>query len=179
MNNLLLCDPISVAGIKIPCNSPAFLALLGVHIFFGLTCVVTGLIAMLSPKRRGRHPAFGTIYYWSLSVVFATASALSALRWAEDYYLFILGALAFAAATFGRTAHRRRWHHWVRLHITSMGLSYIVLISAFYVDNGKNLPIWRELPSIAYWLLPSAVGIPLIVRALRGVSVHKAFERID
>jgi hypothetical protein len=47
-----------------------------------------------------------------------------------------------------------------------MGLSYIVMVTAFYVDNGKNLPVWRDLPHVTYWLLPSVVGIPLVVRAL-------------
>jgi hypothetical protein len=35
------------------------------------------------------------------------------------------------------------------------------------VDNGKSLPLWRDLPALAYWLVPAAIGIPLIVRALR------------
>jgi hypothetical protein len=47
-----------------------------------------------------------------------------------------------------------------------MGVSYIAMLTAFYVDNGKSLPIWRDLPPITYWLLPSAVGVPLIVWAL-------------
>jgi hypothetical protein len=47
-----------------------------------------------------------------------------------------------------------------------MGASYILLLTAFYVDNGKNLPVWRTLPHPAYWLLPSAVGLPLVARAL-------------
>lgn len=47
-----------------------------------------------------------------------------------------------------------------------MGTSYILLLTAFYVDNGKSLPLWKELPSLAYWILPTAVGVPLIVRAL-------------
>jgi hypothetical protein len=47
-----------------------------------------------------------------------------------------------------------------------MGLSYVLLLTAFYVDNGKNLLLWKELPPIAYWLAPGAVGIPLIVYAL-------------
>jgi hypothetical protein len=51
-------------------------------------------------------------------------------------------------------------------HIAGMGLSYILLLTAFYVDNGRNLPLWKEFPSIVYWLLPSAVGLPRIVRAL-------------
>jgi hypothetical protein len=45
-------------------------------------------------------------------------------------------------------------------------VSYILLLTAFYVDNGKNLPLWNKLPQIAFWLLPGAVGIPFIVRAL-------------
>jgi hypothetical protein len=47
-----------------------------------------------------------------------------------------------------------------------MGLSYILLLVAFYVDNGKQLPLWKDLPHFMYWLIRIAVGIPLIVRAL-------------
>jgi hypothetical protein len=46
-----------------------------------------------------------------------------------------------------------------------MGLSYILMLTAFYVDNGKNLPLWRELPQWAFWVLPGAIGIPIIIRA--------------
>jgi hypothetical protein len=63
-------------------------------------------------------------------------------------------------------ARRRRGVGWLRVHITGMGLSYILLLTAFYVDNGKSLPLWKELPTIAYWLLPAAVGLPLIIRAV-------------
>lgn len=44
--------------------------------------------------------------------------------------------------------------------------SYVLLLTAFYVDNGKSLPIWRDLPPVTYWLVPAVVGIALIVRAL-------------
>ena len=47
-----------------------------------------------------------------------------------------------------------------------MGLSYILMLTAFYVDNGKNLPFWKELPQIAFWLLPAGLGLPLIVHTL-------------
>jgi len=154
------------AGIEIPSTNPVFLAVVGVHILLGLSCTVTGAMAMLSRKRAGRHPRYGTTYFWSLTGMFLTATGLAAVRWAEDYHLFIVGALALAAAYLGRQARRRRWRHWVRLHIAGMGSSYILLLTAFYVDNGKSLPLWKELPSIVYWLLPAAIGIPLIVRAL-------------
>jgi len=159
-------DTTVVLGIAVPSISPAFVAVVGFHVLVGLACVVTGIIAMLSQKRRGRHPTFGTIYYWCLAAVAASATALSVVRLADDYHLFILGVLSFTAAFLGRTALRRRWRGWIKLHVSGMGLSYILLLTAFYVDNGKSLPLWKELPPIVYWLLPGTVGIPLIVRAL-------------
>jgi lysylphosphatidylglycerol synthetase-like protein (DUF2156 family) len=159
-------EPTIVLGIEVPSTDPAFLATAAFHVLAGLVCLATGGIAMLSEKSPGRHPSFGTMYYWSLSAVFASATALAVVRWAEDYHLFFLGALSFGAAFLGRTARRQRWRGWVRPHIICMGVSYILLLTAFYVDNGKSLPLWKELPSITYWLLPSAIGIPLIIRAL-------------
>ena len=44
----------------IPPGSTTFHLLLTVHIAAGLTCVVTGAVAALSPKRPGRHPRLGT-----------------------------------------------------------------------------------------------------------------------
>ena len=111
-------------------------------------------------------PRNGTIYFWCLGGVFLTATILAAVRWTEDYHLLVLGTLSFATACLGRAARRRRWRHWIRLHISGMGASYLLLLIAFYVDNGKSLPLWKELPPVAYWLLPAVVGIPLIVRAL-------------
>jgi hypothetical protein len=159
-------DTTIIAGIEVPSVSPVFLAVVAIHVLLGIACLVTGFIAMLSEKRGGRHPTFGTIYYRCLSALFATATLLAAVRWTEDYHLFILGVLSFGAASLGRTARRRRRLGWAKLHITSMGLSYILLVTAFYVDNGHSLPLWKELSPITYWLLPGAVGVPLIVRTL-------------
>jgi hypothetical protein len=154
-------------GIPIPSTSPVFLAVVGVHVVLGLSCVVTGLFAMFSRKGRGRHARFGTAYFWCLTAAVVTAGALAFVRWAEDYPLFVLGALSFIAAYLARTAVRARWRYWQRLHLIGMGASYILLLTAFYVDNGKTLPLWRELPQIAFWILPSALGLPIIVYVLR------------
>ena len=122
-------------GIPIPSSDPVFLAIIGIHILFGLAAVISGAVAMLSSKGRGRHSNWGTIYFWCLLGVFATMSALSFMRWADDYHLFILGALSFASAYFGRTALRRHWRQWPRLHLIGMGASYVLLLTAFYVDE--------------------------------------------
>jgi hypothetical protein len=157
---------LKIAGIEIPSKSPVFLTALVFHVLAALGCVVTGIVAMVSRKRPGRHPTFGTIYYWSLAVVFTSATALAAMRFSEDYPLFILGVISFGAASLGRTARRKHWRNWANVHIPSMGFSYVVMLTAFYVDNGKSLPVWRDLLYLTYWVLPALVGIPLIDRAL-------------
>ncbi len=167
-----------IAGFDLPSDSPLFLSLLAVYVTIGLTAVITGAVAMLSEKRCGRHTSLGTAYYWCLAALVATSAALAGMRWADDYHLFVLGAFAFVAALVGRTARRSRWKMPVDLHIVGMGASYILMLTAFYVDNGKNLPVWRNLPHVTYWLLPSVVGVPLIMRALFGYREPSALLRV-
>jgi uncharacterized membrane protein len=155
-----------VFGVPVPSVDPAFLAVVRFHILIGIVCVLAGLMAMLSRKGRGRHSTLGNFYYWMLAVLVASGIGLSIVRWAENYHLFVLGTLSLIAATAGRTALRRRWRNWVELHITGMGLSYILMLTAFYVDNGKNLPLWRELPQWSFWILPTVLGLPIILYAL-------------
>lgn len=169
-------DMTVVLGIPIPSSDPVFLAIVGVHVLFGLAAVITGAIAMLLRKGRGRHSNLGTTYFWCLAGLFVTMGALSIMRWAENYHLFALGTLSFISAVLGRTAARRHWGQWPRVHLTGMGTSYIFMLTAFYVDNGKTLPLWKELPQIAFWLLPAAVGVPLILHAFHRHPLVLAFD---
>ena len=107
-------------------------------------------------------------------IVWVTMAGLAAVRWAEDYHLFVLGTLALAAAVAARRAVRRQHVRW---HLIGMGSSYILLLTAFYVDNGAHLPLWRELPALAYWLVPAAVGLPLIAVTLRRHPLARAERR--
>jgi hypothetical protein len=168
----------TVGGIVIPSADPAFLAVvIGVHIPLGIVCVLVGASAMLSEKRRGRHSTFGTVYFWCLLALFGSATFLSIMRWAENYHLFALGGVSFGCAWFGRSALRGRWQNWARLHISGMSMSYVFMLVAFYVDNGKQLPIWKDLPAITYWLVPLAVAMPLIFRALLWHPVVSALNK--
>ena len=72
-----------------------FGVLLTFHVLAGMTCVASGAVAALSPKRRGRHPVLGGMYFWALAVVFVTSTGMSVLNWSEDAYLLVLGTLAF------------------------------------------------------------------------------------
>jgi len=154
-----------IFGDQVGSTEPVFLAFLAVHVVAGLTAVITGAIAALTRKGSPRHVKAGRWYYWAITVVFATATALAAMRWRQDYYLFIIGAVAYAAATIGYE-HRRRHRPGDTGHITGMGAGYVAMLTAFYVDNGPHLPLWDRLPTLAFWLLPSAIGAPIIVRAV-------------
>lgn len=164
-----------VAGFEIPSESPVFLAVLAIHVPIKLLAVAAGATAMLAEKRRGRHTKAGSVYFWSIVALFGTSTALAATRWADDYHLFALGALAFVAAAIGRGVRRHRWKRQIDLHIVGMGFSYISMLTAFYVDNGRSLPIWRDLPKAVYWFAPSAIGIPLVIWTLARktkVAIH-------
>ena len=82
-------------------------------------------------------PAFGGgvavswLYALSLGGAYGSQQAINAAGYAQYFGRDHLGAMG------GRVALRRRWRHWVRLHITGMGLSYTLMLMAFYVDNEK------------------------------------------
>ncbi|MCP2323278.1 hypothetical protein HDA40_001785 [Hamadaea flava] len=165
-----------VLGVTIPDAGPVFATALAIHIGAGLTCVITGALAATARKRPGRHPAAGRVYLWGLAVVFATATVLSVKRWRQDAHLFAIGLVAFTLGLFGWQMRRRRPAGWPRWHAIGMGGSYIALLTAFYVDNGPQLPLWKLLPTWAFWILPTVIGVPLIRSALRryrrGVSTQ-------
>jgi hypothetical protein len=87
------------------------------------------------------------------------------MRWRQDYYLFIIGSVAFSAATIGYL-HRRHHRPGDTGHIAGMGTAYVAMLTAFCVDNGPHLPLWDHLPTFAFWLLPSVIGAPIIARAV-------------
>jgi hypothetical protein len=154
-----------VFGGQVGSAAPVFLAFLAVHVLAGLTAVATGAAAALVRKGSPRHIRAGRWYYRAITVVFVTATVLAAMRWRQDYYLFVIGAVAFAAATIGYQ-HRHRRRPGDTGHIVGMGTAYVAMLTAFYVDNGPRLPLLDRLPVLAFWLLPSAIGAPIIARAV-------------
>jgi uncharacterized membrane protein HdeD (DUF308 family) len=164
-----------ILGDEVGSTAPVFLAFLAVHIISGLTAVITGAIAALSQKGSRRHIRAGRFYYRAITVVFTTATILAAMRWKQDYYLFIIGAAAFTAATIGYQ-HRRRRRRGDTGHIAGMGIGYIAMLTALYVDNGPHLPLSDHLPVLAFWLLPAAIGMPIIARAVRRARARRPRE---
>jgi len=155
-----------ILGTEVGSTAPLFLAVLAVHVLAGLAAVLSGAAAALTQKGSQRHIRSGRWFYRTITMVFATAAVLTAIRWRQDYHLLIIGAFAFAAAVTG-VQHRRRHRPGDTGHIVGMGAAYVAMLTAFYVDNGPHLPLWDRLPPLAFWFLPSVVGIPIIIRAVR------------
>jgi uncharacterized membrane protein len=135
-----------------------------VHIACGVVAVVAGASAMVTVKGGRRHRCAGRTYVAALCGLCCSAAVLAAVDWEQRRPLALLGGLAAVAAGSGWLGIRTRR---VAVHISGMGGSYIAVLTAFYVDNGPRLPLWDRLPLVAFWLLPAAVGLPVLVRALR------------
>ena len=153
----------------------SFFLPLVVHALAGLTTGVTGVVTFSVPKRPGHHHRWGKCYLWAYSVVLLTATMLSVQRWPADAYLFGLAILGSSCALVGYSARRFRQASWVKrvlgtqwvvVHIVGMIGSYVVLWTAFYVDNAHLIPGLNRLPSLTFWVAPTVIALPFLVRSL-------------
>ena len=141
--------------------------LIAVHVLNGLVAVSAGLVAMRSTKGSVVHRRAGLAYLGALLIISATATSLVHEDFTQRWPLAALGLLAVLLAGIGYTARLRQTRGWKSWHIGGMAGSYMAMLSAFYVDNGPRLPLWRLLPSTLLLLLPWVVGIPITWRAVR------------
>ncbi len=153
----------------------SFFLPLVVHVLAGLMTGVTGIMAFCAPKRPSRHHRWGTDYVWAYTVVFLTATMLSVQRWQADAYLFFLAVIGYGLALCGYGA-RRFWQEprvgympgkqWGVVHVVGMIGSYVVLWTAFLVDNAQRIPGLNQLPPLTFWVLPSLIGLPFLIVSL-------------
>jgi uncharacterized membrane protein len=160
-------------GIPVPSTDKVFLTFVVVHILISLVSVFSGLAAMLINKNNKRHPYFGRIYFWSMICAFVSVVILSVMRWPHNIHLLGIGALAVTFTFTGYRFVKNRKKNWAPFHTICMGLSYIFLLTGFYVDNGKNLPFWDQFPTWFFWIFPTLIGVPIIVWALNTNPLNK------
>jgi hypothetical protein len=153
----------------------SFFLPLVVHALAALTTGVTGVITFSRPKRSVLHPKWGVRYLWVYTVVFLTAIILSVQHWPTDAYLVVLATIGygFALAGYGTRRFRQKpmvrrmlGKQWIVAHIVGMIGSYVVLWTAFYVDNAHLIPGLQQLPTLTFWVLPSLIALPFLVVSL-------------
>lgn len=154
-------------GVPVGSDDPLFLLALGAHVAAGLTAVVAGAVAAFSRKAAGLHPRCGLIYCWGILWIVISSVVMAAVRWPNDTHLVVVDFVGFTAATTGVIVRVRARSKWRRLHLVAMGVSYVALLTGFYVDNGPHLPGWKVFPRWSFWVLPSVIGAVLVLRALR------------
>jgi hypothetical protein len=130
------------------------------HIVAGAAALVVGPLVLLAARRRdGNRATLLTAYHWTVLGTCVTAVVVSVLAWERLWWLVPVSAVSYALVLVGYLAVQRGWPAWVRAH--GLGGSYIALVTALLVVSARGVSTAAE---IAAWILPAAIGVPLIVR---------------
>jgi hypothetical protein len=137
---------------------------LAVHIIVGAAALVLGGLALIAAARRHhRRELVLTAYLWAVLATCLTGAVLSVLAWSRLWGILPLAVLSYLLALAGYVALRRGGPKWAVAH--GLGGSYIALVTALVVISARDISATAE---IVAWILPAAVGIPLIVRTHTG-----------
>ena len=80
------------------------------------------------------------------------------MRWPHNIHLLTIGVFNFGATLTGRQLAKAKPRNWTRLHTTSMGFSYIFLLTGFYVDNGKKSSFLENVSRMVFLCFSSCRG---------------------
>jgi len=80
--------------------------LLPIHILAGTIALLSAIMAILSEKGKKLHALSGRTYFWSMVVIFLTATAMSIIT--SNIFLFLIGFFSFYLAFAGMRFARNR-----------------------------------------------------------------------
>ena len=80
--------------------------LLPIHILGGTIALLSAIMAILSEKGKKLHALSGRTYFWSMVVIFLTATAMSIIT--SNIFLFLIGFFSFYLAFAGMRFARNR-----------------------------------------------------------------------
>jgi hypothetical protein len=155
------------------------LTMLIIHIAAGCLSIGIGLIAMFAPKRRGRHTISGILYYWLVTAVCASAIVMSIINWSVSSYLFYVAIFSYLFALLGYIAYKKKWKNWMVSHIAGMGGSYIAMVTGFIVVNQSKVHYLNQMPTFVFWLLPTIIGTPILMKVGNKYDIRKTKRSIQ
>lgn len=145
-----------------------FLFMVGV---FTVYMVASGFRALRRPMIDQKMKAFAVDYLLSLSML-VSAGVLAYLgvwlllrgeSFGIVYVVFSIFALQYVREDYKNLRGRSRFNNpGLMAHISRMVGGYIASLTAFLVVNARYIPL--ELPLYSYWLLPSVLVVPFIVK---------------
>ena len=138
-------------------------AVMALHVALGAVGLLLGPLALACEGPPRYRSTAGTAYAWVTAGVGLTAIALVAEDPAQLWWLSILALGTAGLATLGRRAPVRHGRQWVRAYAHGQGGSYIALVTAALVVSLEGTA------QLAAWIMPIAVGLPLIERRVRHI----------
>lgn len=114
-------------------------ALLISHASAGLITLISGIVAMVTPKKLKLHKPFGKVFYYTMWYVVISAFTLSYMR--SNVFLFLVGTLTFYTNVSGFRALQHyksktvtiNWVDWLSWAITFILLAIVqyILLSKY------------------------------------------------
>ncbi|WP_433574817.1 hypothetical protein [Nocardia brasiliensis] len=151
--------------------------LLGVHIVTGLAGLLLGPVVMWVDSV-GRRSRAGALYLILVVAVAVSAVGLVIVRRPDLWWLVPVSVLTVSLAVLAQHPIGRPGRLNGHLYVHCIGGSYIALITATVVVSfaldGPLVGAWELLA----WLLPTAVGVPLLEFWRRRVFARDAEQRL-
>lgn len=142
--------------------------LLALHVAAGSAGLLLVAPVLLVPKRRGWHPMLGRAYLACTGLLCATAYGLVGYDAGRLWPFALISTGTLACAGGGLWFALRRPPGWMSVHLSLMSSSAISFITAFALQMTDFNPL--------AWILPTAIGTPLIARRAARAAVPRPRE---
>ena len=142
--------------------------LLIIHVASGFTALVTGGIASLTRKGGKVHRSSGKIYFWAMTGVFITATAIGILEGLA--FLFMVGFFSYYFVVRGYRV----------LYLKGLGRSQQATILDWFISGiallfGLSLIVWSVSQlrgGSSFWPVPMVFGLTSIFFSLADIRLY-------
>jgi hypothetical protein len=161
--------------------------LLGIHIGAGTLGLLLGPATIWQETRRlvaGQRAdsAVGAAYNATVLVICVSAIALVVFSRPDLWLLVPVAVASYGLAVLGRIAGSRPFPSWSHAYVHGIGGSYIALVTALVVVALTVDGPVRGSAEVIPWVLPAAIGTPLIEMwrryLLRSVAKEPNLRRV-